>query len=259
VATSDIQGPVAACANSTFTYSIASVNGADSYIWTLPAGATGTSTSNSINLQFDNRFRGGQISVVPINRCGNGPARVMQISWLNSVPAGRMVITAPPSPVINGTYSVSSVPGATYYAWSVNSTLASIVSGQGTRTITLQTQPGFTATMLTVTASNCVGNGSRAVLYVRLRQLVRAVEDASDIALKVFPNPNTGIFNILTPSLEQDALLEIFSMDGRKVGSWIIPANTTQQQIDLDDAAPGIYQLRYCDGIEAKCVKVIVN
>ena len=47
--------------------------------------------------------------------------------------------------------------------------------------------------------------------------------------------------------------------DGRKVGSWIIPANTTQHQIDLDDAAPGIYQLRYSYGIEAKCVKVIVE
>jgi hypothetical protein len=97
------------------------------------------------------------------------------------------------------------------------------------------------------------------VLYVRLRQLVRAVEDASDITFNVFPNPNTGIFNVLTPSMEQEAVIEVFSMDGRKVGSWIIPANTTQQQIDLSDAAPGIYQLRYCDGIEAKCVKVIVN
>jgi hypothetical protein len=141
----------------------------------------------------------------------------------------------------------------------VSSSLATIVSGQGTRTITLQTQPGFTAATLNVVASNCRGTGSRATLYLQTRQLVRTVEEASDIAFKVFPNPNTGIFNVLTPSLEQDALLEVYSMDGRKVGSWIISANTTQQQIDLDGAAPGIYQLRYSYGIEAKCVKVIVN
>jgi hypothetical protein len=154
---------------------------------------------------------------------------------------------------------VNALPGATNYTWSVNSTLATIVSGQGTTTITLQTQPGFTAATLSVVASNCRGTGSHATTRLQTRQLVRTVEDASDIAFNVFPNPNTGIFNVLTPSLEQDAVLEVYSMDGRQVGSWVIPAHTTQQQIDLDNAAPGIYQVRYSYGIEAKCVKVVVK
>jgi hypothetical protein len=225
----------------------------------LPAGASGSSSGNSITVLFDSRFRGGAISVAPENRCGIGEARILQVNWLNSVPAGRLAVTPPAAPAINGTYSVNALPGATNYTWSVSSTLATIVSGQGTRTITLQTQPGFTATTLSVLASNCVGTGSRTTIYLQSRQLVRAVEDASDIAFKVFPNPNTGIFNVLVPSMEQDAVLEVYSMDGRKVGSWIIPAHTTQQQIDLDNAAPGIYQLRYSYGIEAKCVKVVVN
>jgi hypothetical protein len=170
-----------------------------------------------------------------------------------------MTITAPSVPSISGVYSVNAVAGATNYTWSVNSTLATIVSGQGTTTITLQTQPGFTAATLSVVASNCRGTGSHATTRLQTRQLVRTVEDASDIAFKVFPNPNTGVFNVLTPSLEQEAVLEVYSMDGRQVGSWVIPAHTTQQQIDLDNAAPGIYQVRYNCGIEAKCVKVVVQ
>ncbi|MFM9028666.1 MAG: thrombospondin type 3 repeat-containing protein [Bacteroidota bacterium] len=259
VATTDIQGPAGACVNTTDTYSIAPVTGAASYRWTLPYGATGTSTSNSIAVRFDSRFRGGSISVVPVNHCGNGAAKSILVPWLRSAPSGRMTITAPSAPSISGVYSVNAVAGATNYTWSVSSTLATIVSGQGTRTITLQTQPGFTAATLSVIASNCVGTGSRTSIYLQTRQLVRTMEEVSDIAFKVFPNPNTGIFNVLTPSLEQDAVLEVYSMDGRKVGSWIIPAHTTQQQIDLDNAAPGIYQLRYSYGIEAKCVKVVVN
>jgi hypothetical protein len=126
-------------------------------------------------------------------------------------------------------------------------------------TITLQTQPGFTAATLTVVASNCSGTGSHATTRLQTRQLVRAVEDASDIAFEVFPNPNTGVFNVFTPALEKEAVLEVYSMDGRLVGSWVIPAHTTQQRIDLDNAAPGIYQMYYRAGIDAKCVKVIVH
>jgi hypothetical protein len=259
VATTDIQGPVASCVNSTFTYSIAPAFGAASYRWTLPSGVTGASTSNSITVSFGNNFRGGIISVVPTNGCGDGAARSINVSWVNRPPTGRLTITPPANSLVSGTYTVNALPGATNYTWSVNSTLAAIVSGQGTTIITLQTQPGFTTATLTVVASNCRGTGSRATLLLQARQLVRTMEEASDIAFKVFPNPNTGIFNVLTPSLEQDAVLEVYSMDGRKVGSWNIPANTTQQQIDLDSAAPGIYQLRYSYGIEAKCVKVVVN
>jgi hypothetical protein len=259
VATTDIQGPVASCVNSTGSYSIAPVEGAASYRWTLPTGATGSSISNSITVSFGNNFRGGIISVVPTNACGDGAARSISVSWANKPPTGRIAITPPANSLVSGTYSVNALPGATNYTWSVSSTLATIVSGQGTRTITLQTQSGFTDATLTVIASNCVGTGSRATIYLRTRQLVRMVEEASDIALKVFPNPNTGVFNVLTPALEQDAVLEVYSMDGRQVGSWVIPAHTTQQQIDLDNAAPGIYQLRYSYGIEAKCVKVVVE
>jgi len=259
VANGGISGLQRPCRNSTGTYSIPAVAGATSYQWTLPSGVNGTSTTNSITVSFGNNFRGGIISVVPTNVCGDGAARSINVTWANRPPTGRLTITPPANSTVSGIYTVNVLPGATNYTWSVNSTLATIVSGQGTMTITLQTQPGFTAATLTVVASNCSGTGSHATTRLQTRQLVRAVEDASDIAFEVFPNPNTGVFNVFTPALEKEAVLEVYSMDGRLVGSWVIPAHTTQQRIDLDNAAPGIYQMYYRAGIDAKCVKVIVH
>ena len=43
-----ISGPNPACQGSSGTYSVASVNGATSYTWTLPSGWSGSSTTNSI-------------------------------------------------------------------------------------------------------------------------------------------------------------------------------------------------------------------
>ena len=50
------------------TYSIAAVSGATSYIWTLPSGWTGSSTSTSITTTVGST--GGTISVAAVNACG---------------------------------------------------------------------------------------------------------------------------------------------------------------------------------------------
>ncbi len=47
-----ITGAATVCAQTSGTYSITAVSGADSYTWTLPSGASGSSTSNSINVTF---------------------------------------------------------------------------------------------------------------------------------------------------------------------------------------------------------------
>ncbi|HEX3007900.1 MAG TPA: BACON domain-containing carbohydrate-binding protein, partial [Bacteroidales bacterium] len=57
-----ISGKTTICANSTNNYSISPVSGASSYIWTLPSGASGYSTTSSIDLSMDSG--GGFITVV---------------------------------------------------------------------------------------------------------------------------------------------------------------------------------------------------
>ncbi len=264
VATEGIIGSQTSCINSSATYSIPAVQGATSYRWTLPYGASGSSTRNTITVYFSSRFRGGQISVVPVNRCGSGLAKTLYVSQITSVPYGRLTIMAPPAPAVSGTYSVNAISGATNYTWSVSSSRVVIVSGQGTNTIQLQVQPGFTGSfILRVSASNCKGFGSSTAKSIRVcnnpHKVGNDLDDGQQVMIAVYPNPNKGVFTVNTLSLDSDSKLEIYSIDGPKVGTWMIPAHTTQLQINLVGAAAGTYQLRYIYGNEVKLMKVVVQ
>lgn len=61
-------------------FSVPEVFNADSYLWELPEGAAGISTSNSIAVDFDLDFMGGEISVKAAREgFGEGPASSMMI------------------------------------------------------------------------------------------------------------------------------------------------------------------------------------
>ncbi|MEI7677061.1 MAG: T9SS type A sorting domain-containing protein, partial [Bacteroidales bacterium] len=65
-----ISGTTTLCAGSTgVTYSIPAVDNALSYEWTLPTGASGTSTTNEIKVDFSNTALSGNITVKAKNDC----------------------------------------------------------------------------------------------------------------------------------------------------------------------------------------------
>lgn len=55
---------------SSVSYSVPIIANATSYVWTLPNGATGTSSTNSINVSFGSNATSGIISVKGLNACG---------------------------------------------------------------------------------------------------------------------------------------------------------------------------------------------
>jgi len=70
----NISGAAFVCTPTTETYTVPPVAGATSYIWTLPSGATGSSTTNSITVNFSNSTIPGNITVKGYNAtCGEGP------------------------------------------------------------------------------------------------------------------------------------------------------------------------------------------
>jgi alpha-tubulin suppressor-like RCC1 family protein len=77
-----IDGNSIVCSGSINTYSIAPVNGATSYSWSIPNGNTGSSTSNLISVTANNV---GVISVAAINACGSSASQTLAISTV-SVP-----------------------------------------------------------------------------------------------------------------------------------------------------------------------------
>ena len=143
------------------SYSIAAVSGATSYIWTAPAGTTITSGqgTTSITLNITNSFTSGSLTVAALNECGASTLRTMILrSAIPTTPLGISGITTGlcSSGITNPCYSIAPVSGAISYVWSapIGTT---IVSGQGTTSITLNITNSFTTGTLTVAASNECG------------------------------------------------------------------------------------------------------
>jgi len=75
-----ILGDSMVSSNLPYEYSVAQIYNADSYIWELPANASGTSKTNSIQVLFDDNFTSGTISVSASSQ-----------SFGNSAPASKAV------------------------------------------------------------------------------------------------------------------------------------------------------------------------
>lgn len=75
-----ITGAAHFCYDGSETYSISPVNGATSYVWTTPNGATGSSIGTTLNLLFSPSFVSGTVSVLAQNTCGQSPAVVLGIN-----------------------------------------------------------------------------------------------------------------------------------------------------------------------------------
>jgi plastocyanin len=149
-----IAGNTVACSNSINAYSVTSVSGATDYTWTLPSGWTGSSTTNTINVTSG--ISGGAITVTANSACGNSSPTTLNVS-ITSVPQKPAAISGANAICINSSnlYSISSVPGATSYSW----TLPSGWTGTSNSN-SITTQANSTSGNILVTANNICGVSS---------------------------------------------------------------------------------------------------
>ncbi|HEY0679516.1 MAG TPA: T9SS type A sorting domain-containing protein [Chitinophagaceae bacterium] len=165
-----ISGERIACTGKTHIYSITPVNGASNYLWTLPAGWTGSSTTFSIAVTAGPS--GGNISVTPRNNCGSGISQTISVSTISSVPAQ-------PGPISGNnlfcenthqTFSISPVAGAANYTW--DCPLGWSYGAQGNSTSTLISfNIGINSGAVSVTANNSCGNSPLQVLPVTVERI----------------------------------------------------------------------------------------
>ena len=158
-----INGPAGVCRSSTGqVFTVAAIPGATSYIWTLPTGATGSSTSTSITLSFSSTYVTGNICVKPANACVQGINFCRSVVYYSAKPGTPGTISGLSTGVCAGStqvYTIADVVNATNYTWTAP-TNASILSGQGTTTATVSFNASFVSGTLSVNASNCVAGTS---------------------------------------------------------------------------------------------------
>lgn len=152
---SAISGLTTPCQGSVQTYFVTAIAGV-TYTWSVPTGSSIVSGQGTSTISVLCGATSGNISVVPANNCGNGPAQSMSLI-INQLPASPGTISGLANPCINSsqTYSVVPLPGYTY-SWTVPAGW-SIMSGQGTSTISVTTTT--TGGEITATASNLCGAG----------------------------------------------------------------------------------------------------
>lgn len=115
------------------TYTVPAIAKADSYIWTLPNGATGLSATNSITVNYGAQALSGNITVVGANMYGNGVPNSLQIT-VNQVPI--IVLSGATEVAVHASkqYSIQQINGT--ITWNVSGGI--ITSGQGTPQITVK-------------------------------------------------------------------------------------------------------------------------
>ena len=189
------------CQGSSYTYSISSVPGATSYTWTLPSGWSGSSTSTSISAIAG--ISGGTISVTANNNCGSSDESTLALEVSSPSPPGPISGNTLVCQGSSYTYTISSVPSATSYTW----TLPSGWSGSSTST-SISVIAGSSGGTISVTANNNCGSS-----------------DASTLAVEVSsPSPPGPISGNTLVCQGSSYIYSISSVSGATSYTWTLPS-----------------------------------
>ena len=146
-------------------YTLPSIANATSYIWSLPNGATGTSTTNSITVNYGTTAVSGNITVKGSNSCGSGVSSSIAIA-VNAIPFNAGIISGLTN-VYQGqnavVYTVPTIANATSYLWA----LPYGATGSSTTNNIIVNYSSLAASgNITVKATNACGDGATSSLYV---------------------------------------------------------------------------------------------
>jgi hypothetical protein len=165
-----ISGQMIVCENALASYFLQPVPGATSYIWTTPAGWTGTTTTNNLLTTVNNQP--GLVTVTAINACDTSATASISVT-ISPLPA-QPVLTSGDTIVCAGStqiYSINSVPGATAYTWNLP---AGWTGGTSGTSITVQA--GVSGGVISVTAQNSCGSSQPLTIPVSVNVIDASVQ-----------------------------------------------------------------------------------
>ncbi|MBI2966550.1 MAG: T9SS type A sorting domain-containing protein [Bacteroidetes bacterium] len=164
-----ISGQTSLCSNNSATYSINSVFGATTYLWTVPAGSVITAGQGTTAINNTYGTSGGVICVSAGNFCGYSNPQCLSVNILNPPPDPFAILG--PATLCAGSNAVYTIAvgtdGATW-SWSVPAG-TNINYGQGNDT--LYVTFGTTSGNISVIGSNVCGSTSPVSLFVNVIDL----------------------------------------------------------------------------------------
>lgn len=229
-----ISGTTTVCqGQKSVNYTVPPIEDATSYVWTLPTGATGTSTTNSIVVDFGLNAFSGNIEVKGVNDCGSGDSSTLSIN-VNIKPAT-------PNISLNEFVLHSDAPNGNQW-YNQNG----LISGATEQNYTASTDGDY---YVIVTLSGCSSDPSNIINISGT--IINSVE--LDKTINVYPNP---VSNELTIETEKNNRVnfEILNAVGQVVFKGDLVNKTT---INTNHFAPGIYIIKFKMGDNFEFKKII--
>ena len=166
-----ISGVTTVCqGQNSLSYLVPSIANAASYIWSLPNGVTGTSSTNNIIVNYGNIASSGDIKVRGYNACGVGDSSLLAIT-VNPLPSPASNISGTTS-VCNGqnnvNYTVPLIINATSYIWNLPN---GVTGSSTTNNITVNYGASATSDVIKVRGSNVCGTGDSSTLAITVNTL----------------------------------------------------------------------------------------
>jgi hypothetical protein len=243
-----ITGSTTVCQGATATYSVPTISGADNYIWTLPSGVAGSSTSNAISVTFNNSAQSGSIKVKGHNNtCGDGTESAIAVT-VNALPLAAGVIIGNTNicqEITNISYTVPVITGATSYSW----TLPTGATGTSTtNTISLTYSNNSVSGNLKVKGHNDCGDGTESSLAITVCSNVGIEDDALTNKVEIYPNPTLNIFYVtINKPFNNDFKVEVSNSFGQGMQTLYKKKGENKFSVDLTNYPTGLYFVRFSD------------
>ena len=227
---------VSNASGSTGVYSVNSVAGV-TYVWNVPEGLviesqTSTSTQNVITVSFHSTYSGGStIGVIAVGECGTSPERTFNLAQLSPGAVGGILqVTAGSCADRTYVYNVANMPtNALSLEWTVPAG-GTIISGQGTTTITVGYSGDAIAGDITAEGNNGCGNSPVARRFaVKLpacppqeapfvKSSIKTSTIPSDLLteqleVRVYPNPSVTTFKLNAISTNVNEVMHVRILD----------------------------------------------
>jgi len=218
------------------TYSIASVAGATSYTWSLPAGWSGSSNTNSI---LATPGTSGVFSVAASNACGASAQQTLSVT-VNPLPT--ITVSTNISVLCEGESATLTASGASTYTFNPG--------GNGTSIVVT---PPVTSVY---TVSGTDANGcSNTFIFTQNVDACLGINSNNAVAssgVEMYPNPTEGKIN-----LELSSNCEVTIMNS--LGQVVYETNLSsgKHELDLVHLAKGLYVVKVKSGKDLVTIKVI--
>ncbi len=251
--------PTSICEGSTATFTTPSIPGATGYTWIVAGtGWSGSSSTNSINLTVGTAP--ATITVYGYNSCGHGASYTISGVVPVAPPTSNFSIANHVTAYgVNDliTYTGTGLSTASY-SWNFGGGTIATGSGSGPYNVSWATT-GLKTVSLSVTESGCTSGVTRdTVLVVSTTELGEMIAQNSNVA--IYPNPNTGIFDIVFGITgNYPVSIKLSDVQGRVVYSNEFDTINNKLTINTSNLSNGIYTATIVTGGAIFNRKVVVS